>query len=141
MTVGGAGITVTISGVLTLEAGATLNNPGTVRVGAFVNNGGTINGNAPVLLGPRPLQIAGVGFNEPAKPRPLGEAPESSAQGTVVLECRGSPGQRFVVEESANLVVWQTVSATILESPPGHFRATIVASGGGAQFFRLRSLH
>jgi hypothetical protein len=139
LTLTNAGFTVTVTGAFTLETGATLNNPGTVQVGAFVNNGGTINGNAPVVLGPRPLQIDNVGLSDPAKARAADGSSAPAGTLEVVLDCRGRPGQQFVVEVSTDLTHWMGTAALIQETAPGRFRATVSATGG-ARFFRLRAL-
>jgi hypothetical protein len=130
-----ASVTVQISGTLTLQNGAVLENPGTIRVGAFVNNGGTIIGNAPIV-GAGDLRIEAISLvsaqGDPSL-EGLGETPAAS----VVLRWRGQPGGAFVVEGSPDMRSWSSVSAVIQETPPGFYSGTLSKAAGENRFFRL----
>ena len=71
LTVANPGTTLVINGVLTLEAGGVLNNPGTIQVGIgeFINHGGTIIGNLPQEIGGTSIPPQSAGSSFPARNR------------------------------------------------------------------------
>jgi hypothetical protein len=139
LTLTGSPRTLTMSGTLTLELTGVLNNSDTIRVGVLVNNGGQINGNAPVVVGPavQPLRIDHIQFSPPTWSGKT-PVPAISSPGTVILTWRARPGARFFIEASVGFRSWAELPATVLETSPGAFRATLVLTGSAARFYRLR---
>ena len=139
LTLTGSPLTLTVTGTLTLDSTGILNNSDTIRVGVFVNNGGQINGSPPVVVGPaaQPLRIDHIQLSLPVSNGPA-PAPAASSPGTVTLAWRAVPGTHFFIEASSGLKRWVELPATVIETKPGVFQATVVLNNSRVQFYRLR---
>ena len=139
--------TLSIEGILTLNAGGTIDNSaaGVIPVGPgkFVNNGGTIVGNPPVISGPGlktllpALRIVRMTFVEGTAPHLAGRKEHPVNSRRMTLECLGASGQPVVVETSTDLRGWSATSADVQETQPGRYRATLTIIGNGPIFFRV----
>jgi hypothetical protein len=131
-------VTLAIAGTLTLDAAGVLNNSDTISVGAFVNNGGTINGNAPVVGGGAP-QLVHIDRIQVAPPSGPGTHPKSLfSPGTVILTWHATAGLRFAVETGPGWGKWTSEFATVVETGPGSYQATVKPGTSQTGFYRLR---
>ncbi|PYJ95907.1 MAG: hypothetical protein DME23_22450 [Verrucomicrobia bacterium] len=141
LVIGGASLTVTINGALTLESSGELDNPGTLNVGAFVNNGGVIVGNPPQVvpgLAPASLRIDQIQLVRSSRVGLL-DRNSASALYEVALTWQAQPNQGFVIESSNDLSRWTAESANVVEDSPGRYRGALQV-GATARFFRLHRL-
>jgi hypothetical protein len=139
LTLTAATILFNVDGTLTLDTGGVINNPGTIRVGVFANNGGIIVGNAPTIrTGLGPLSIVGLTLTGGSQTQ--GREAMAAVSPSAVLDCRGLPGQNFVVESSVDCVHWSRVPTAVQEYSPGRFRASVPMGNGGRLFFRLQAI-
>jgi hypothetical protein len=139
LTVANPGVTVIVTGTLTLEPTGVLNNPGTIQVGAFVDNGGTINGNPPIVAGGGSLQLAGPRLEIDLSRSPaVARHQAGRLDGSVRLTWHALAATQFWIETSGNLASWITAQAMILEVRPGQYQATLPLPDSSPVFFRLR---
>ncbi|HKS37831.1 MAG TPA: hypothetical protein VJW76_11615, partial [Verrucomicrobiae bacterium] len=134
-------VTLVINGLLTLNAGGTLNNPGTIQVGIgeFINNGGTIIGNPPQQIGgtSTALQISGIQIIG-SQASSLQKAQAVSPSRDVLISWSGRTRQGFVIETSTDLGRWKEASVVITEIAPGAYQGRLTTPVEGQQFFRVR---
>ncbi|MCX8092049.1 MAG: hypothetical protein N3I86_14140, partial [Verrucomicrobiae bacterium] len=58
----------------------------------------------------------------------------------LVLRWRANSGAQFAVEVSTDLKTWRDAPATIHETSPGYYEATLNPTGGPGAFYRLREV-
>ena len=107
--------------------------------GALQLNGAQVIGNAPQQPIPTPgFSLRIEGGSTATAGRGLGNV--SGAQDTVTLRWNGPAGATFEIETTSDFKTWTRREATIAESGPGVYQATVPTGGADKLFFRARKL-
>jgi hypothetical protein len=130
-----SGMTLNLSGLLTLEATGVLDNQGTLRCGDFDPiAGSTVIGNAPQIVVPGPVI-------QSIRLEPVSLQPASLAGPTeqVVLTWTGPAAEPVVVESSSDLRHWIPEPGTIVPLGKGRFEMRC-GTRGRWSYYRIRGV-
>ncbi|MEI6781670.1 MAG: hypothetical protein WCQ21_12210, partial [Verrucomicrobiota bacterium] len=137
LTLANSGVTLRVAGLLTLESGGTLNNPGTVRVSSFAGLGGIIVGNPPIIAPLAAVRMTSIRV-DPASAG-VGSSNITPLAGRKLnLTWTSNPGLHYSVERSSDFRNWVGTPAAIHELTPGHFEAVLTSAGGDHSYYRVR---